>query len=99
MSTSLFDLLDEHKIKNDGKYISQEFQDFAYRMAMAITEPSDRKTISMCMRLVKSKPRPLLERTLQFVKDANARNKVALFLWKLRQLEAEDKKSKKTDKP
>lgn len=91
MSTSLFDLITTHEVKKNGKYISQEFQDFAYRLAMAITEPSDRKTISMCMRLVRSKPRPLLERTLQFVQDANARNKVALFLWKLKEFEKETK--------
>ena len=90
-AASLFDLITTHEVKTNGKYISQEFQDFAYRLAMAITEPSDRKTISMCMRLVQSKPRPLLERTLQFVQDANARNKVALFLWKLKELEKETK--------
>lgn len=97
MSTSLFDILNTKELKTDGKYISQEFQDFAYRMAMAITEPSDRKTISMCMRLAKKHPRARLERALQFVKDANARNKVALFLWKVKEFEKEEKDQSKEE--
>jgi hypothetical protein len=94
MSNPLFDILHNKKIKTDGKYISQEFQDFAYRMAMAITGPSDRKTISMCMRLAKKHPRSRLERALQFVKDANARNKVALFLWKIKEFEKQETNKK-----
>lgn len=88
---SLFDLLSQKELKTDGKYISQEFQDFAYRLAMTLSTPQDRKTIEMCMRLVKQKPRALLEQTLQFVQDAPARNKVALFLWKMKQIEEENK--------
>lgn len=92
MAETLFDLLQTHKIKDSGrKYISQEFQDFAYRLAMELSGPEDRKTISMCMRLVQKKPRALLETALQFVSDAPARNKVALFLWKLGQIESEIK--------
>lgn len=87
MSDTLFSLLQTHEIKQDGKHISQEFQDFAYRLAMALSSPNDRKTIEMCMRLVKKKPRALLETCLQFVQDAPARNKVALFLWKMKQIE------------
>ncbi len=90
---SLQDLLQKYQISQSGKYISQEFQDYAYRLAMALngSNAEDRKTISMCMRLVKTKPRGLLERAESFVKDANAKNKVALFLWKLKQLEDEKK--------
>ncbi len=91
MSDTLFDILQTHEIKKGGKYISQEFQDFAYRVAMAITEPSDRKTIGMCMRLVQKHPRARIERALQFVQDANARNKVGLFLWKVQELAKEAK--------
>lgn len=86
---SIQDLIQQYQVKNNGKYISQEFQDFAYRLAMDLSNPEDRKTISMCMRLVKSKPRGLLERARSFVMDANAKNKVALFLWKLKELEKE----------
>lgn len=99
MSTqSLQDLLQKYKISDTGRYISQEFQDYAYRLAMNLnnSNPEDRQTISMCMRLVKTKPRGLLERAESFVKDANAKNKVALFLWKLKQLENEKVAVKKT---
>lgn len=92
---SLQDLLQKYKISDTGRYISQEFQDYAYRLAMALSTSEDRQTISMCMRLVKTKPRGLLERAESFVKDANAKNKVALFLWKLKQLEDEKTAAKK----
>lgn len=95
MSTPLEDLINQHQIKTTGKYISQEFQDFGYRLAMSLSTPDDRKTISMCMRLVKTKPRALLETALQFVQDAQAKKKVALFLWKLGQLEDQKKAAKK----
>lgn len=97
MADALQQLLQQHQVGNDDpKYISQEFQDFAYRLAMALSHPDDRKTISMCMRLVKKKPRGHLEQALSFVQDANARNKVALFLWKLKQIEAAKNESSVT---
>lgn len=88
MTTSLQDLLEKYQVGQSGKYISQEFQDFAYRLAVDLQGSSpDAKTIGMCMRLVKNKPRGLLEQAQSFVRDANARNKIALFLWKVKQLE------------
>lgn len=91
---SLQDLLKNYQVSNTGRYISQEFQDYGYRLAMDLSHAEDRKTISMCMRLVKTKPRGLLEQAQSFVKDANAKNKVALFLWKLKQLEKAVKEKK-----
>lgn len=99
MSDSLQKLLEKYQVGDSGKYISQEFQDYAYRLAMDLSGPDDRQTISMCMRLVKTKPRGLLERAQNFVKDATARNKVALFLWKLKELEAEKKDQEKNQSP
>lgn len=87
MSSSIQKLLQQYQVGTSGKYISQEFQDYAYRLAMDLSGSEDRQTISMCMRLVKTKPRALLEQAQSFVKDAQARNKVALFLWKLKELE------------
>lgn len=88
MADSLQDLLGKYQVGQSGKYISQEFQDFAYRLAADLQGGSpDTKTVGMCMRLVKKKPRALLEQAQSFVKDAKARNKVALFLWKVKQLE------------
>lgn len=96
MNESLQQLLQHHQIKavNSGKYISQEFQDYAYRMAMQISTPEDRETISLCMRLAKKKPRAVLDSALSFVSDATAKNKVALFLWKIGQIEADQREKK-----
>jgi len=92
--TSLQDLLKEYQTGPSNTHISQEFQDYAYRLAMAIgTGPEDRETISLCMRIVKTKPRGLVERAHSFIADAPARNKVALFLWKLKELEKEKRES------
>ncbi|MCD8484054.1 hypothetical protein LRY65_03465 [Candidatus Woesebacteria bacterium] len=98
-SSSLQQLLQNYSVKNqdDPKYIAHEFQDFGYRMAMELTNPNDRETISMCMGLAKRKPRALLEQALSYIKDAKAKNKVALFLWKIKELEKE-KQEKSAEK-
>lgn len=91
MSTlSLQDLIAQFAAQQPVKnpYVSQEFQDYAYRLAMDLSTPEDRATISLCMRLAKQKPRALLEQARRFVVDARAKNKVALFLWKLKDLES-----------
>ncbi len=97
---SLQDLLQNYTVKkqDDPKYIAHEFQDFAYRLAMELSNPNDRETIGMCMRMVKRKPRALLEQALSYVKDANARNKVALFLWRVKELEKEKKEKEAAQK-
>lgn len=87
MSDSIKKLLKQYQLSTSGKYISEEFQDYAYRLAMDLSGPEDRSTISMCMRLVKTKPRAILEQAQSYIKDANARNKIALFLWKIKELE------------
>lgn len=67
----------------EDKYISREFQSFG----MYLTEKlQDVKRKSLYMRLAKTLPRPVLEQALKFVVDSNARNKGALFMWKLKEL-------------
>lgn len=96
-------LLQDYQLKSQATgNIAHEFQDFAYRLAMSLSHAEDRETIGLCMRLAKKKPRALLEQARDFVQDAHADNKVALFLWKLKELEklkrlqeaAKDKKAK-----
>ena len=84
-------------------YISQEFQDFAYRLAVAL---NDLEHKSLYMRLAKQTDRVLLERALSYVSDAdNARSKAKLFMWKLTELKKErrereaDKSEKATEQP
>lgn len=82
--TSLSDLLDKYDLDNQGKYITKEFQDYGYRLAM---ELNDKKHVGLYIKLAKTIDRSILEAALRFVKDAhNARNKARLFMWKLKQM-------------
>jgi hypothetical protein len=65
------------------KYISREFQSFGIHLA---EEMDDYKNRGMWIRLAKTNHSSVLEEALSFVKDSNADNKIALFLWKLKQL-------------
>ncbi len=66
-----------------NKYVSQEFQDFGYRLAVAL---GDLEHKSLYMRMSKTIDRGILERALAFVTDANAKNKAKLFMWKVQQI-------------
>lgn len=69
------------------KYISREFQDYGYRLAVDLGEESRK---AMYIKLAKNKPRGLLEKARSYVIDyPHAKNKGKLFLWKLKQLESE----------
>jgi hypothetical protein len=84
--TLLSDILSRYEPKKDGKYISQEFQDYAYRLAVDLDDLAHK---SLYMRLAKSTPRGLLDTARAFALDApNARSKARIFMWKLRELRA-----------
>lgn len=71
--------------QDTDKYISQEFQKYAYELAK---ELDDLLHKSLYMRLTKNTPRGLMESARSFVKDAvNAKSKGRLFMWKLKQLQ------------
>lgn len=71
------------------RYITQEFQDYGYRLACEMGE-EHRK--AMYIKLAKTKPRALLERARSYVVDyPNAKNKGKLFLWKIKDLESKAK--------
>ncbi len=81
---SLGDLLKQYDVSNKGKYISREWQDYAYRLAV---ELNDLKNKSLYMKLAKQTERSLLEQARTFVKDANnVRHRGKLFLWALTKL-------------
>ena len=67
----------------DKGYISQEFQDYGYRLAL---ELDDLPHKSLYIRLAKTMPRAILEQAHSFVSDAKADSKAKLFMWKLKQL-------------
>jgi len=68
------------------KYISREFQAYGYHLA---EELNDMKHKSLYIKLAKTTHRSILEKALQFCSDSNARNKGALFMWKLKQLKSQ----------
>lgn len=81
--STLQDLFSDFKLEDKGGYITQEFQDFGYRLAMQL---DDMKHKSLYMRMAKEVDRGLLETALSYVSDAQARSKARLFMWKLKSL-------------
>jgi hypothetical protein len=71
------------------KYVSREFQSFGVHLAEAL---DDYKHKSLYIKLAKTVHRSILEKALRFCVDSNARNKGALFMWKLKELKTEAKK-------
>lgn len=79
----------------EDKYISREFQSYGVHLSDSL---GDEKHKSMYIRFAKTLPRAVLEEALRFVIDSNARNKAALFIWRLKELGAFAKKTSKKDK-
>ena len=80
----------------EDKYISREFQSFGVHLAEKL---GDLRHKSLYIKLAKNVPRPVLEQAYRFVIDANARNKGALFMWKLKELGVyKDSKTQKAEK-
>ncbi len=71
------------------KYISREFQAFGVYLA---EELGDYKHSGMYIKLAKTVHRAILEKALSFVSDSNVRNKIGLFMWKMKQLKEEAEK-------
>ena len=68
------------------KYISRDFQSYGIYLAEQF---NDYKNRGMWIRLAKMNHRSVLEKAYSFTIDSNADNKIALFLWKLKQLKGE----------
>jgi hypothetical protein len=73
--------------RRKGRFISREYQDFGYRLAMDL---GDEKHKALYIKLAKEVDRAILEKCRSFVIDSNADNKGALFMWKMKELK--DKK-------
>lgn len=65
------------------KYVSREFQTFGVFLAEKL---DDIRRKALYIKYAKEIPRPILEEAYRFVVDSNARNKGALFMWKLREM-------------
>lgn len=71
------------------KYVSREFQSFGVYLS---EELDDYKHRGLYIKLAKTVHRSILEKALSYVSDSNAKNKGALFMWKLSQLKTGNKK-------
>jgi hypothetical protein len=82
--TLLGDILAKYAPKDDGKYISQEFQDFGYRLAVDLNDLPHK---ALYIKLAKTVPRAVLEQARAFAVDAHhAKSKGKLFMWKVSEL-------------
>lgn len=88
--SDLLGILKQYEVdETKQRRISREFQDYAYRLAVAL---DDIAHVPIYMRMVKNTPREIIEKAKSFVMDANARNKARMFMWKLKQIKDEEKK-------
>ncbi len=94
---SVKDLINkDNDLYNRHKYVSKEFQDYGYRLALKLGEL---KSVSLYIKLAKEKPRAWLEQAYSFAIDyPNAKSKGKLFMWKLNELEKEHKAKKAKEK-
>jgi len=81
-------ILEKYDPKVD-KHISREFQ--AYGMHLA-EELDDYKHRGLYIKLAKTHDRNLLDKAFTFSVDSNAKNRGALFMWKLKELKTANKK-------
>ena len=89
-------ILDKYELdETKQKRISREWQDYAYRLAVAL---DDTAHTPIYMRVVRDTPRELVERAKSFVMDAGARSKGKMFMWKLKQIKEEERSSVRINK-
>lgn len=73
-----------YQLEDAGGYITQEFQDYGYRLAAELHDLSHK---SLYIKMAKNEDRQLLELARSYVLDADsARSKARLFMWKLQEL-------------
>ena len=86
---SIKDILDRNnfldRIKAKKNYITEEFQDFGFRLAVRLDDMAHK---ALYMRLSKELPRSVLEETVEFTMDYPLKNgtRAKIFMWRLSQL-------------
>ena len=86
------DIVNQYQLDDTDKYVSREFQKYAYELAKELDDLEHR---SLYMKLAKETPRGLLESARSFVKDAQyVQSKGRLYMWKLKKLRDEAKNNK-----
>lgn len=82
------DLFADYTVQKNN-YISQEFQDFGYQLAVKLNDLVHK---SLYIKMAKQVDRSILEQALSFVSDADsAKSKARLFMWKVQQLKGKKK--------
>jgi len=82
--TLIGDIFAKYKPREEGKYITQEFQDYGYRLAVDLSDLAHK---ALYIRLAKTVERRILEEARSFAVDADqARSRARLFMWKMREL-------------
>ncbi len=80
---SLSELIKRRASTPLNKYVSREYQDYGYRLAMELEDQAHK---SLYIRMAKTVDRGILEKARTFVLDANAFSRAKLFMWKVKQL-------------
>ena len=87
-------ILKNYDPKTD-RYISREFQSYGIHLA---EELDDYKHRGLYIKLAKTHDRAILEKAFSFTVDSNAKNKGALFMWKLKELKTSTSAKASADK-
>lgn len=87
---TLSDLIKKRASAPINKYVSQEYQDYGYRLAMELDDQAHK---ALYIRMAKTYDRRILEQARTFVIDSNANSKGKLFMWKVKQLKDAQKTS------
>ena len=80
---TIADLIKQRANAPINKYVSREYQDYGYRLAMELGDEAHK---ALYIRMAKTYDRKVLEQARTFVLDANAQSKGKLFMWKVKQL-------------
>src|SRR3989338_11432780 len=70
----------------EDKYISREFQSYGIYLSEQL---DDYKHRGLYIKLAQTTHRSILEKALSYVSDSSAKNKGALFMWKLSELKGQ----------
>jgi len=91
---NLKEIIEKKKAKKPTPvYIHYEFQDYGVYLSEVLHDPKHK---ALYIKMAKEKPRGLLEEAKGFAKDYTTKsvNRGKLFMWKLKELTAEQKAKK-----
>ncbi len=71
-------------------HVTREYQKFGLYIAEQLNDDAHK---SLYIKMAKTYPRQILEEALSFARDAHAKNRAALFMWKIKELKNGDKHS------